>query len=191
MAGLHNLSNATGALAACRMEGLPFDQLVEGLVGLKAPRRRFDLRGTWKGRHIVDDYAHHPSEVKATLDMARLMVRSGRSPLPTAPERLLAVFQPHRYSRTQKFLDGFAQALENCDLLLLAPIYSAGEQPLQGICSNALADRVRSLKPDLEIAVADNLDQLTDLVIQHSRENDLVLAMGAGDVNGLWSRLTS
>ena len=76
-------------------------------------------------------------------------------------------------------------------LLLLAPVYSAGEQPLQGICSNALADRVRSLKPDLEIAVADNLDQLTDLVIQHSRENDLVLAMGAGDVNGLWSRLTS
>ena len=191
MAGLHNLSNATGALAACRMEGLPFDQLVEGLAGLKAPSRRFDLRGTWKGRHIVDDYAHHPSEVQATLEMARLMVRSGRSPLPTAPQRLLAVFQPHRYSRTRQFLDGFAKALQNCDLLLLAPVYPAGEQPLQGISSNALADRVRKLKPDLEIAVADNLDQLTELVIQHSRENDLVLAMGAGDVNGLWSRLTS
>ena len=173
------------------MEGLPFDQLVEGLSGLKAPGRRFDLRGTWKGRHIVDDYAHHPSEVQATLEMARLMVRSGRSPLPTAPQRLLAVFQPHRYSRTRQFLDGFAKALQNCDLLLLAPVYPAGEQPLQGISSNALADRVRQLKPNLEIAVADNLDQLTELVIQHSRENDLVLAMGAGDVNGLWSRLTS
>ena len=191
MAGLHNLSNATGALAACRMEGVPFDQLVEGLAGLKAPGRRFDLRGTWKGRHIVDDYAHHPSEVQATLEMARLMVRSGRSPLPTAPQRLLAVFQPHRYSRTRQFLDGFAKALQNCDLLLLAPVYPAGEEPLQGISSNALADRVRKLKPNLEIAVADNLDQLTELVIQHSRENDLVLAMGAGDVNGLWSRLTS
>jgi UDP-N-acetylmuramate--alanine ligase len=123
--------------------------------------------------------------------MARLMVRSGRSPLPTAPQRLLAVFQPHRYSRTRQFLDGFAKALQNCDLLLLAPVYPAGEQPLQGISSNALADRVRQLKPNLEIAVADNLDQLTELVIQHSRENDLVLAMGAGDVNGLWSRLTS
>ena len=123
--------------------------------------------------------------------MARLMVRSGRSPLPTAPQRLLVVFQPHRYSRTQQFLDGFAQALQNCDLLLLAPVYPAGEQPLQGISSNALADRVRQLKPNLEIAVADNLDQLTELVIQHSREDDLVLAMGAGDVNGLWSRLTS
>ena len=123
--------------------------------------------------------------------MARLMVRSGRSPLPTAPQRLLAVFQPHRYSRTRQFLDGFAKALQNCDLLLLAPVYPAGEQPLQGISSNVLADRVRKLKPNLEIAVADNLDQLTELVIQHSRENDLVLAMGAGDVNGLWSRLTS
>ena len=123
--------------------------------------------------------------------MARLMVRSGRSPLPSAPQRLLAVFQPHRYSRTRQFLDGFAKALQNCDLLLLAPVYPAGEQPLQGISSNVLADRVRKLKPNLEIAVADNLDQLTELVIQHSRENDLVLAMGAGDVNGLWSRLTS
>ena len=94
-------------------------------------------------------------------------------------------------SRTRQFLNGFAKALQNCDLLLLAPVYPAGEQPLQGISSNALADRVRQLQPNLEIAVADNLDQLTELVIQHSRENDLVLAMGAGDVNGLWSRLTS
>jgi UDP-N-acetylmuramate--alanine ligase len=123
--------------------------------------------------------------------MARLMVSSGRSPLPTAPQRVLAVFQPHRYSRTQQFLDAFAEALQNCDLLLLAPIYSAGEQPLNGICSKVLAERVLSLKPDLQIAVADNLDDLTDLVMQHSREEDLVLAMGAGDVNGLWSRLTS
>ena len=70
-------------------------------------------------------------------------------------------------------------------------VYPAGEQPLQGICSNALAERVRCLKPDLPIAVADNLDELTNLVMQHSNEKDLVLAMGAGDVNGLWSRLTS
>ena len=123
--------------------------------------------------------------------MAQLMVRSGRSPLPSPPRRLLAVFQPHRYSRTKEFLDGFAQALQNCDALLLAPIYAAGEQPLHGVCSNALANRIRALKPDLEIAVADNLDQLTELVKQHSRQEDLVLAMGAGDVNGLWSRLSA
>ena len=189
--GLHNLSNAAGALAACRMEGIPFERLVRGLTALKPPGRRFDWRGTWEGRHIVDDYAHHPSEVKATLAMAQLMVSSGRSPLPTPPQRLLAVFQPHRYSRTQEFLESFANALQNCDSLLLAPIYGAGEEPLNGVCSQTLADRIHALKPDLEVAVADNLDHLTDLVKTRSRREDLVLAMGAGDVNGLWPRLAA
>ena len=190
LAGRHNLSNATAALAACRMEGLPFEQLVEGLSTLEAPGRRFDHRGTWEGRHIVDDYAPHPSEVKATLDMAQLMVKSGKSPLPSPPRRLLAVFQPHRYSRTRQFFTDFAQALQNCDALVLAPVYAAGEQPLQGICSNTLAEQVRSINPDLEVVVADDLNQLTELVKQHSRQDDLVLAMGAGDINGLWGRLS-
>ena len=190
LAGLHNLSNAAAALAACRMEGIAFDRLVDGLDALKPPGRRFDLRGTWEGRHIVDDYAHHPSEVKATLEMARLMVSSGRSPLPSPPQRLLAVFQPHRYTRTQQFLDAFAGALQNCDALLLAPVYSAGEQPLKGVCSHTLAERIHALNPDLNITVAENLDHLTELVKSQSRREDLVLAMGAGDVNGLWSRLT-
>ena len=189
--GLHNLSNAAGALAACRMEGIPFERLVNGLTALKPPGRRFDLRGTWEGRHIVDDYAHHPSEVKATLAMAQLMVSSGRSPLPSPPQRLLAVFQPHRYSRTQEFLESFASALQNFDSLLLAPVYSAGEVPLKGVCSQTLADRIHELKPDLEIAVADNLDHLTQLVRTRSQREDLVLAMGAGDVNGLWPRLAA
>ena len=191
MPGLHNLSNATAALAACRMEGIPFQQLIPGLDALQPPGRRFDLRGTWEGRHIVDDYAHHPSEVKATLSMAQLMVSSGRSPLPSPPQRLLAVFQPHRYSRTQEFLEAFAGALQNCDALLLAPIYGAGEKPLAGVCSRTLADRIRQLRPELNVTVAENLDHLTELVRTHSRREDLVLAMGAGDVNGLWTRLAA
>jgi len=164
---------------------------VRGLDALKSPGRRFDLRRTWEGRHIVDDYAHHPSEVAATLSMAQLMVSSGRSPLPSPPQRLVAVFQPHRYSRTGQFLDAFAGALQNCDALLLAPVYAAGEQPVQGVCSEALASRIRQLKPDLTVAVADNLDHLTELVKSQSRREDLVLAMGAGDVNGLWNRLAA
>ena len=191
MPGLHNLSNATAALAACRMEGIPFERLIPGLDALQPPGRRFDLRGTWEGRHIVDDYAHHPSEVKATLSMAQLMVSSGRSPLPSPPQRLLAVFQPHRYSRTQEFLEAFAGALQNCDALLLAPIYGAGETPVAGVCSRTLADRIRQLKPELNVTVAENLDHLAELVRTHSRREDLVLAMGAGDVNGLWTRLAA
>ena len=189
MPGLHNLSNATAALAACRLEGVPFEQLLQGLTKLQRPGRRFDHRGTWAGRHIVDDYAHHPSEVKATLSMARLMVDSGRSPLPTPPRRLLAVFQPHRYSRTSEFLDDFAVALQDCDKLFLAPVFAAGEQPINNVNSHTLADRVRSLKPKLDVDVADNLDQLVELIKRSSRPDDLVLAMGAGDVNGIWPKL--
>ena len=103
--GRHNLSNATAALAACRLEGVPFGALATAMRTLRSPGRRFDFRGRWAGRQVVDDYAHHPSEVEATLHMARLMVTSGRSPLPEVPQRLVAVFQPHRFSRTAEFMD--------------------------------------------------------------------------------------
>ena len=191
MPGLHNLSNVTAALAACRMQGLPFASLQKGLSLLRAPGRRFDFRGTWKGRQIVDDYAHHPSEVLATLTMARLMVSSGRSPLPQPPKRLMVVFQPHRYSRTQEFLDAFAEALSHADCVALAPIYAAGETPINGVDSHALAERLQRLIPDRLVLVAETMDHLTDLVQEHSQPDDLVLAMGAGDVNSLWSRLRS
>ena len=191
MPGLHNLSNVTAALAACRMQGLPLAALQKGLSLLQAPDRRFDFRGTWKGRQIVDDYAHHPSEVLATLTMARLMVSSGRSPLPQPPKRLMVVFQPHRYSRTQEFLGAFAEALSHADCVALAPIYAAGEAPINGVNSHALAERLQRLIPDRLVLVAETMDHLNDLVQEHSQPDDLVLAMGAGDVNSLWSRLRS
>ena len=187
--GLHNLSNVTGALAACRLQGVPFAELSEALASLQAPGRRFDYRGTWQGRQVVDDYAHHPSEVEATLAMARLMVTSGRSPLPSPPLRLVAVFQPHRYTRTAQFLQGFAQALSQADGLVLAPLYTAGEAPIAGISSEALAAEIQAIRPDLAVTVALDLDDLAEQVVRNTRSGDLVLAMGAGDVNGLWSRL--
>jgi len=190
MPGLHNLSNAMAAIAACRMEaGLSFEQLKQGLADLQPPGRRFDFRGSWKDRQIVDDYAHHPSEVRATLAMARLMVTSGLSPLPCPPKRLLAVFQPHRYSRTHQFLNDFATALGDADAVLLAPVYGAGEQPIQGATSQSLAKAIKAQHPNLPVKVSEDLNQLTLLVQQDSIEGDLVLVMGAGDVNCLWSQL--
>ncbi len=187
--GLHNLSNVTAAVAACRLEGVSFAELQQAVTRLQAPGRRFDYRGSWQERLVVDDYAHHPSEVQATLAMARLMVRSGATTLPHVPRRVLAVFQPHRYSRTGQFLDGFAQALSHADAVLLAPLYSAGEQPITGISSEALATAIAGHNPQLAISVATSTDELTTLVAHHSRPGDLVLAMGAGDINGLWERL--
>ena len=187
--GLHNLSNATAAMAVCRLHGVSFAELRRAVEGLQAPGRRFDFRGDWNGRLVVDDYAHHPSEVDATLAMARLMVRSGRSPLPVPPQRLLAVFQPHRYSRTAEFLEPFARALSQADAVLLAPLYAAGEAPIPGISSEAMAAALRRINPNLTVAVSSSLEELAQAVAIHSLPGDLVLAMGAGDVNGLWGQL--
>ena len=189
--GRHNLSNAAAALAACRLEGVPFSALAGAVAGLQSPGRRFDPRGVWNGRLVVDDYAHHPSEVAATLAMARLMVATGRSPLPIPPQRLVAVFQPHRYSRTAQFLEQFAAALVLADAVHLAPLYAAGERPIEGVDSQTLAAAVRRLAPALRVSAAVSMDQLTETISRETEAGDLVLAMGAGDVNSLWDRLSS
>jgi UDP-N-acetylmuramate--alanine ligase len=102
---------------------------------------------------------------------------------------VLAVFQPHRYSRTAQFLDGFAAALCQADVVLLAPLYAAGESPIEGIDSEALGAAIQALTPGLEVSVASSLQDLARQVARVSTSGDLVLAMGAGDVNGLWDRL--
>jgi UDP-N-acetylmuramate--alanine ligase len=119
------------------------------------------------------------------------MVESGRSPLPSQPLRLLAVFQPHRYSRTAQFMSEFAEALALADTVIVAPLYSAGEPPIEGISSEALAAAVKAIAPSVPVRAAANLDQLTDQVAAYSEPGDLVLAMGAGDVNSLWERLST
>ncbi len=189
MAGIHNLSNALAAVAACRLAGAPFADLQAALTELVPPGRRFDLRGEWQGRLIVDDYAHHPSEVDATLTMAQLMVSSGRSTLPWVPKRVVAVFQPHRYSRTAQFMERFAEALRCADEVLVAPLYSAGESPIEGVSSAALAEQVQQAGQSAR-ALAD-MDSLVEAVQESSNAGDLVLVMGAGDVNQLWGRLQS
>jgi UDP-N-acetylmuramate--alanine ligase len=189
--GRHNLSNATAAMAACRLEGVPFSALKEAVARLKPPGRRFDCRGLWDERIVVDDYAHHPSEVAATLQMARLMVESGRSPLPRQPRRLVAVFQPHRYTRTAQFLEEFADALAAADLVLIAPLYAAGERPIDGISSEALAAAVQTRIPASTVEASHDLTALAERLAICTQAGDLVLAMGAGDVNSLWDRLNS
>ena len=187
MAGRHNLSNALAAVAACRLAGAHFADLEQALGQLVPPGRRFDLRGEWQGRLVVDDYAHHPSEVDATLTMAQLMVSSGRSTLPWVPKRVVAVFQPHRFSRTAQFMERFAQALSSADEVLVAPLYSAGEAPIEGVSSAALAEQVQ-INGQSARAFAD-MDSLVEAVQEVSNVGDLVLVMGAGDVNQLWDRM--
>ncbi len=187
--GLHNLSNTVAAIGACRMQGIVFEELQSYIPSLKAPKRRFDFRGIWQGRQIVDDYAHHPSEVLATISMAKNIIKTGISPFPKEPKRLFVVFQPHRYSRTKTFLQDFALSLGEADLILLAPIYSAGEKMIPQINNHALANEIKRLFPKMKIIIAKERKELTYLVKKHSLENDLILTMGAGDINNLWEQL--
>ncbi len=187
--GLHNLSNTIGAIGACRMEGIPFDEIQKGISKLQAPHRRFDFRGHWQGRQIVDDYAHHPSEVSATLSLARLMINSASTTLPKQPQRLVVVFQPHRYSRTKEFLEEFAIALGKADTLLLAPVYAAGEQPIEGADSKKLSEMIKKNYPKLPVSIATELNEIPVLLEKESLIDDLVLFMGAGDINTLWEKL--
>jgi UDP-N-acetylmuramate--alanine ligase len=121
--------------------------------------------------------------------MAQLMVSSGKSTLPWVPKRVVAVFQPHRYSRTAQFMERFAEALGSADEVLVAPLYSAGESAIEGVSSAALAEKVQQAGQSAR-ALAD-MDSLVEAVQQCSSAGDLVLVMGAGDVNQLWSRLQS
>jgi len=189
--GLHNLSNAIAAIAACRMEGIPFEVLQKNIAYLQTPGRRFDFRGIWKGRQLVDDYAHHPSEVNATLNMARLIIESGTSQLPNQAKRLVTIFEPHRYSRINQFLEDFANALGKSDLVLIAPIYSAGERPIPKASSQTLADCIKEKYPKTPVLAAKSLEELTVFVENYTKKDDLLITMGAGDINQLWERLNN
>ena len=189
MPGIHNLSNAIAAIGSCRLAGMPFEEIKTVVSCLETPQRRFDFRGIWQGRPIIDDYAHHPSEVKATLSMARLMIKSKKTSLPIAPKRLVVAFQPHRYSRLNQFLKEFAIALGNSDLLVIAPVFSAGEEPIQGVNSKTLAACFKKNYPHNPVILAVDLDDLTQIIKKNTQKNDLVLTLGAGDINTLWEKL--
>ncbi len=187
--GIHNLSNTVGAIAACRLSDIPFAEIKKIIHKLESPNRRFQYRGIWKERQFVDDYAHHPSEVEATISISRLMISSRKSFLPLTPKRVIAVFQPHRYSRTRDFLIEFSNSLLEADSVILAPIYGAGEDKIDGINSQSLAHQIKIKKPSLSVAVADNVDHLINLIKSISQPSDLILMMGAGNINKLWNKI--
>lgn len=171
--GRHNVSNAVGALAVAALLGLDPDRCAGVLAEFYGAGRRFELVGEAGGITVIDDYAHHPTEVKVTLEAAKA---SGR--------RIIAVFQPHRYTRTAYFFEDFARAFTGADLVLLHRVYPAGEQPIEGITAAALAERIRQVKGD-PVYAEDDMEKLENLALEYARPGDLVLVMGAGDISRL------
>ena len=132
--GQHNVLNASAAVAIAHQLEVPADKIAEGLRNFSGVDRRFQQRGVARGVTVVDDYGHHPTEIRATLGAARECARG----------RIHVVFQPHRYSRTADLLDEFAGAFAGAETVLVLPIYAASEEPIEGVTAERVAERIRS-----------------------------------------------
>jgi UDP-N-acetylmuramate--alanine ligase len=164
--GRHNITNALAAVGVANHLGLDWTDVCDGIEAFRGVHRRFEVLGEVEGITVVDDYAHHPTEIRATLDAAR----AGWS------GRIVAVFQPHLYTRTRDFAPEFARALQKADRVWITDIYPAREEPIPGIDGNTIAIQI----PDANYAPT--LDDLQKALIRDVQPGDLLLIMGAGDI---------
>jgi UDP-N-acetylmuramate--alanine ligase len=172
MPGTHNVQNALAAIAVGIEFEVPWNAIAEGLDEFSGVERRFEARGERGGVLFIDDYAHHPSEIRATLRAARSVL----------DRRLVVVFQPHRYTRTRDLLEEFARAFGDADVVILTEIYPAGEAKLPGVDGRALADALRSVGNRVPEFVAE-LSELPAALESRVQPGDAVFFLGAGDVN--------
>ena len=187
--GIHNLSNTIAAIAASRMSGILFKDIKKGIKHLQLPLRRFEYKGLWKNRLIIEDYAHHPSEINAAISIASSIISTKHNLSKICPKRLVTIFQPHRYSRTKQFQKEFAKSLCKSDLVFITPIYPAGEVEIKEINNKSIGNELKKLKPHLEIYTPDDNRNLIELIKEHTIEKDLILIMGAGDINIICANL--
>ena len=168
----HNLLNATAALTVASVLGLDTQAAAEALSTFDGVRRRFTHVGDVAGITVVDDYGHHPTEIKATLAAAKTL----------GFNHVDVVFQPHRYSRLQALADDFADAFAEADRLVLIDVFSAGEMPIPGVTSKMLADKVHAKHPEKQVFYVDNRMELPRELAALVDAGDLLITMGAGDV---------
>lgn len=173
MPGLHNVSNALACIALCDEQQVHREVTREALANFAGVQRRFSCRGEVGGVHVYDDYAHHPTEIRATLQGAR-------AAFPDA--RIVAAFQPHRYSRVRNHFDDFVDAFDGADVVLLTDIYPAGEDPIEGITSETLHAAMLKRRGDRPALHVPGIDQLSTKLAEIARPGDLILTLGAGSI---------
>ncbi|NEO33391.1 MAG: UDP-N-acetylmuramate--L-alanine ligase [Symploca sp. SIO3C6] len=171
--GKHNLSNALAAVAVGRHLDLEFEVIAKAIATFEGAKRRFEYRGICNEIAFVDDYAHHPSEIQATLAAARLQFKP--------PKRIVAIFQPHRYSRTLKFLPEFAQSFSVADIVVVCDIYGSGESNLWQITGEQVYEAI-ALHHD-RVYYQPNLNTVSEFLLQILQPGDLALFLGAGNLN--------
>jgi UDP-N-acetylmuramate--alanine ligase len=171
--GEHNIVNALAATACCRDLGIDTSQIISTLSSFSGTQRRFDIIGVTKsGIRIIDDYAHHPTEIKATLSAAMNLPH----------KNLWCLFQPHTYTRTIALFDEFAQAFRLADKVILAEIYAAREKNIYKISSKELATEIKHVNPDKEVYYFESFDEIANFILNNGESGDLVITMGAGDI---------
>ncbi len=173
--GLHNVANAGAAAAACLQVGIRLEEIAAGLSTFQGVERRFQIRGRARGVTVIDDYAHHPTEVRATLAAAR----------PGPWSRIVAVFQPHRYSRTRAFRDDFGDAFMDADRVVVTDVYGAGEQPEPGVSGKLIADSICDHLPGRPVAYFPHRADLASYLEGIARPGDALMTLGAGDITTL------
>ncbi len=169
--GAHNVSNATAAIAAGVGLDVPLEDIRRALAHFSGVDRRFQIIGTADGVTVIDDYGHHPTEIRATLAAAR---QCGFT-------KIHVVFQPHRYTRTQLLLDDFATAFRDADSVLVLDIYAASEKPIPGITAELLADRITE-EGGQEALYARSFEQAAELITHAAGPGDMILTLGAGSI---------
>jgi UDP-N-acetylmuramate--alanine ligase len=169
--GMHNVKNSLAATGVALELDLPWDKICTALSKFKGVHRRFEIRGVIKGVMVVDDYAHHPTEIQATLKGAR----TGWN------RRIIAVFQPHLYSRTRDFYQEFGKALLESDVLVVTDVYPAREEPLPGISGELVSEHAKNLGHE-KVYYVPKIDEVPAFLKEMVKENDMVITMGAGDV---------
>lgn len=172
--GVHNVDNALAAIAVARELEVPFETTAHALETFKSPSRRFETKGIVGGVRIVEDYGHHPAEVRATLAAARTL----------DPKRIITVFQPHRFTRTQDLFGDFMSCFNESDVLVLTDIYPAGEEPIPGVTSERLFESIRD-HGHRDVRFTGDKDAIADDLAPELSEGDLVLLLGAGDISKL------
>lgn len=169
--GEHNVYNALAAIATAMELDITFEQAKEAIANFSGVERRFQIKGEYKGVTLVDDYGHHPAEIRATLKAAKDGWR----------RRIVAVFQPHRYSRTKDLFQEFLSAFNDADTLILTDIYPAGEEKIQGVSSEALYNGIKAYGHRNAIYIPDKKD-VPDYLDKNTKPGDMVITLGAGNI---------
>ena len=171
MPGRHNVQNALAAVAVALELGIPDEQIVTGFERFEGVKRRFTKVAEVDGATIIDDYAHHPVEIRAVLSAAR----------EAAQGRVVAVMQPHRYTRLQSLMEDFQSAFNDADVVFVTPVYPAGEEPIEGVDSDALVEGLRARGHRMVKGVS-GIDELCQALRDLAAEGDIIICMGAGDI---------